>query len=80
MAISAFSTLQPLQVQTTQTLSRRQRRWKPKCTHTSMVRLYHVDFRCWDCQLLSPFGWIYRCSEDREVILHEAKRNGIKVR
>ena len=56
------------------------RRWDPKCNHISMVRLYNVAYRCENCQRQGPLGWLYRCAQDREAVILEARESGLKVR
>ncbi|MCJ1354712.1 MAG: hypothetical protein MMC33_004701 [Icmadophila ericetorum] len=36
------------------------------CTHTSLKRDYG-NYKCSHCNLISKFGWVYRCSQDYET-------------
>jgi len=56
-----------------------QRRCESRCNHITMTRLYGKALRCKRCMCRSPFGWVYRCSADREVLLQEAKAKGVEV-
>ncbi|KAK1769055.1 hypothetical protein QBC33DRAFT_339582 [Phialemonium atrogriseum] len=71
----------PLPISTFSTLQRPPptRGWKPRCGHISMTRLYHTPFRCQNCQNRGVFGWLYRCTQDREVILRDMKSRGGRV-
>nr|XP_036583754.1 uncharacterized protein CTRU02_06393 [Colletotrichum truncatum]KAF6792897.1 hypothetical protein CTRU02_06393 [Colletotrichum truncatum] len=42
------------------------------CTHVTMVRVYSYVLRCDSCDNYGPFGWLYRCSQDREEILRDS--------
>lgn len=53
--------------------------FRPKCGHITMARIYHVGFRCERCNRHGQFGWLYRCTEHRELILDDMKRHGFKV-
>ncbi|KAH6693837.1 hypothetical protein F5X68DRAFT_248309 [Plectosphaerella plurivora] len=61
----------------TATAAKTRRRTHTTCTHTKMVRVYSLTLRCDICQSYGPFGWLYRCTEDREVLLHHAILEGI---
>ncbi|KFY23904.1 hypothetical protein V493_05568 [Pseudogymnoascus sp. VKM F-4281 (FW-2241)] len=39
------------------------------CTHITMVRMYSSDLRCSLCLQPGSFGWVYRCSQDRELMI-----------
>lgn len=41
------------------------------CTHLTMTRLYTEDFRCVVCYQIASTGWLYRCTQDRELILED---------
>ncbi|KFY94585.1 hypothetical protein V498_03852 [Pseudogymnoascus sp. VKM F-4517 (FW-2822)] len=48
------------------------------CTHITMVRMYSIDMRCSLCLHPGPFGWVYRCSQDREVMIeNNYNENGV---
>ncbi|OIW34111.1 hypothetical protein CONLIGDRAFT_557246, partial [Coniochaeta ligniaria NRRL 30616] len=49
------------------------------CGHITMTRIYHVGFRCERCNRHGPFGWLYRCTEHRELILDDMNRRGFEV-
>lgn len=53
--------------------------FRPKCGHITMARIYHVGFRCERCNRHGQFGWLYRCTEHRELILDDMNRHGVKV-
>ena len=42
-----------------------------QCTHLTMTRLYSTEFRCQICLHHDPLGWIYRCDQDRELLLED---------
>ena len=59
----------------TQTASRSR---EMMCTHITMVRMYSVDMRCSMCLHPGPFGWVYRCSQDRELMIeNDYNENGV---
>lgn len=45
-----------------------------------MTRLYGTDFLCESCHRPGPFGWVYRCTQDREELIEEAVARGFTVR
>ncbi|KAL2075537.1 hypothetical protein VTL71DRAFT_480 [Oculimacula yallundae] len=47
-----------------------------QCTHLTTTRLYTADFRCVFCMRAGSFGWVYRCTQDRELLLDEDIQNG----
>ncbi|PVH89592.1 hypothetical protein DL98DRAFT_401449 [Cadophora sp. DSE1049] len=47
-----------------------------QCTHITTTRLYTEDFRCTQCLRLGSFGWLYRCTQDRELLLEEDIERG----
>jgi hypothetical protein len=55
------------------------RRHAPHCGHLTMTRLYHVAYRCEQCSRLGSFGWLYRCTQDREVLIQDSRRRGLRV-
>ncbi|OBT66740.1 hypothetical protein VE03_04086 [Pseudogymnoascus sp. 23342-1-I1] len=46
------------------------------CTHMTMVRMYSIDMRCSMCLHPGPFGWVYRCSQDRELMIENDYNEG----
>ncbi|KAK7936673.1 uncharacterized protein PG986_015111 [Apiospora aurea] len=42
--------------------------FSPTCTHTTMTRLYEPNF-----------GWLYRCTQDREFMLEDQMEKGLPV-
>lgn len=42
------------------------RRFRPTCTHLTMTRLYTDSLLCDICHQPPPWGWLYRCVQDRE--------------
>lgn len=50
------------------------------CTHLTMTRLYTKDFRCASCFKEGSFGWLYRCTQDRELLLEDDYEKGSVVR
>ncbi|KAL2760925.1 hypothetical protein ACRALDRAFT_2093999 [Sodiomyces alcalophilus JCM 7366] len=48
------------------------------CTHTTMTRIYSVDLRCDSCHQLGAFGWLYRCTQDREELIRQMLAVGSK--
>jgi hypothetical protein len=59
-----------------------QRNFAPKngsCTHLTMTRLYTTDFRCAICYQVSAVGWVYRCTQDRELTLEDEFEKGYEV-
>ena len=51
-----------------------------QCTHLTMTRLYGRDIRCQVCLRQGSFGWVYRCTQDREVLLEDEMDRGLEVR
>ncbi|KAK7408079.1 hypothetical protein QQX98_009734 [Neonectria punicea] len=41
-----------------------------------MTRLYGVDFTCEMCHRPGPFGWVYRCIQDRDELIEQAASKG----
>ena len=53
-----------------------QRIWRPSCTHLTMTRVYS-DYRVCDlCHRPPAWGWLYRCTHDREALLLDAIQHG----
>ncbi len=50
-----------------------------QCTHLTMTRLFTEDFCCAVCLQVGTFGWLYRCTQDRELLLEEDIENGFEV-
>ncbi|KFX85930.1 hypothetical protein V490_09315 [Pseudogymnoascus sp. VKM F-3557] len=46
------------------------------CTHITMVRMYSDNMRCSLCLNPGSFGWLYRCSQDRELMIENAYNEG----
>ncbi|RDL39451.1 uncharacterized protein BP5553_03791 [Venustampulla echinocandica] len=44
-----------------------------------MTRLYTTSFRCAVCLREGPFGWLYRCTQDRELVLEDDIDRGYPV-
>lgn len=59
---------------------RLQPRFRPQCTHLTMTRLYGFEFVCDSCRHHGNFGWVYRCTQDREDVIEEAIDVGRHVR
>ncbi|KAK3692025.1 hypothetical protein B0T22DRAFT_446202 [Podospora appendiculata] len=55
------------------------RQWEPRCNHSTMTRLYHAQFECEICKQVGPFGWLYRCTKDRDALILDAKYKGHRV-
>lgn len=53
--------------------------FKPQCTHISMSRFYGPDLICDYCRRPGQFGWVYRCSQDREEVIDLALSRGYPV-
>ncbi|KAK7213328.1 hypothetical protein V2G26_020506 [Clonostachys chloroleuca] len=51
-------------------------RFKPSCTHLTMTRLHGFEFVCDACRRPGPYGWVYRCTQDREVMIESAVAAG----
>jgi len=49
------------------------------CTHLTMTRLYTDEYRCSMCLRIGPLGWVYRCTQDRELLIEEDMENGNEV-
>ncbi|KAL8417629.1 hypothetical protein RB594_001332 [Gaeumannomyces avenae] len=47
-----------------------------ECTHTTLVRMYSRRHACESCSRLSPEGYVFRCAQDRELILADRTRHG----
>lgn len=50
-----------------------------QCTHLTVTRLYTKDFRCSNCLRAASMGWLYRCTQDRELLLEDDMERGIAV-
>lgn len=53
--------------------------FQPQCTHLTMTRLYGVDFICESCHRPGSFGWVYRCTQDRDELIEQAASRGYTV-
>jgi hypothetical protein len=49
------------------------------CTHMTVTRLYTKEFRCSSCLRVAPLGWLYRCTQDRELLLEDDMERGVAV-
>lgn len=47
----------------------------------TMTRLYdsHGSIRCSQCQKVYPGGWLYRCTQDRQLVLEDELEKGEAV-
>ncbi|KAH7144476.1 hypothetical protein B0J13DRAFT_675803 [Dactylonectria estremocensis] len=50
--------------------------FQPQCTHLTVTRLFGVDFICEVCHRPGPFGWVYRCTQDRDELIEQAASRG----
>ncbi|KAE8450948.1 hypothetical protein EG329_005388 [Mollisiaceae sp. DMI_Dod_QoI] len=48
-----------------------------QCTHLTMTRLYTNEFCCSNCNGPPVGGWLWRCTQDRELILDDDVDKGI---
>jgi hypothetical protein len=55
------------------------RAWQPRCNHITMSRVYHVGFRCEHCHRHGSLGWLYRCTQDREILIQDVYEHGGNV-
>ncbi|KAL8371230.1 hypothetical protein RB595_001192 [Gaeumannomyces hyphopodioides] len=46
-----------------------------ECTHTILVRMYSRHHTCESCSRSSPEGYVFRCAQDRELILADLARH-----
>jgi len=61
---------------------RRVAQTKPKngqCTHLTMTRMYSTEYRCMLCGHHSSNGWLFRCIQDRELMLEDDLERGYAV-
>ncbi|KAK3313748.1 hypothetical protein B0H66DRAFT_359793 [Apodospora peruviana] len=56
-----------------------QRGWEPRCTHSMVTRVYGHDLACDRCKRPAQFGWLYRCTMDREALIMDARAKGQQV-
>jgi len=49
------------------------------CTHLTMTRLYTNEYRCSMCLRIGSMGWVYRCTQDREMLIEEDMEHGNAV-
>ncbi|ESZ94571.1 hypothetical protein SBOR_5061 [Sclerotinia borealis F-4128] len=47
-----------------------------QCTHLTTTRLFTTEFRCSICFREGSFGWIWRCTQDRELMLEDDMDHG----
>lgn len=45
-----------------------------------MTRIYNESFRCSICLQPGAMGWLYRCTQDRELILEDDMEHKYVVR
>jgi hypothetical protein len=50
-----------------------------QCTHLTMTRLYTTEFRCSLCLRVGSMGWIYRCTQDRDLLIEDDMERGNEV-
>ena len=50
-----------------------------QCTHLTTTRLFTKDFRCVCCCREGSFGWLYRCTQDRDNLLEDEIERGYVV-
>jgi hypothetical protein len=46
-----------------------------QCTHITMTRMYTQEFRCAICRRPGPMGWLYRCTQDSELLIEDDLEN-----
>lgn len=49
------------------------------CTHMTMTRLYTKYFCCAICARTGDMGWLYRCTQDRELLIEHDMEYGREV-
>ena len=49
------------------------------CTHMTMTRLYTTEYGCIMCYRQGGFGWVYRCTQDRELLVEHGLALGHHV-
>ncbi|KAK8901769.1 hypothetical protein ACHAQE_002390 [Botrytis cinerea] len=47
-----------------------------QCTHLTTTRLFTKEFRCGICFREGSFGWVWRCTQDRELMLEDDLDHG----
>ncbi|KAK4186620.1 hypothetical protein QBC35DRAFT_453098 [Podospora australis] len=52
------------------------RLWEPRCNHSTMSTFYQETFKCEWCRKRGEFGWLYRCTLDRDPMLVGAHQMG----
>lgn len=50
-----------------------------QCTHITMTRIYTDEFRCAICLQPGTMGWLYRCTQDRELLIEDDLERDSKV-
>jgi hypothetical protein len=56
------------------------RPFKGHCSHLTMARAYCNDYVCDTCHRPGGFGWLYECTEQKELILEDDyRRRGYNV-
>lgn len=49
------------------------------CSHLTVTRLYTNDHVCSVCYQFGGFGWLYRCTQDRDLLIEHDIECGIEV-
>ncbi|KAM5353899.1 hypothetical protein ACJ41O_000549 [Fusarium nematophilum] len=53
--------------------------YQPQCTHLTMTRVYDKDAVCSSCGQPGQYGWLFHCTQDREIELEkELKEEGYR--
>ncbi|TGO57083.1 hypothetical protein BOTNAR_0209g00120 [Botryotinia narcissicola] len=47
-----------------------------QCTHLTTTRLFTKEFRCGICFREGSFGWVWKCTQDRELMLEDDMDHG----
>lgn len=76
---STVSPLPPLTVATSGRLKVKQVH-AASCTHMTMTRFYTEEDLCLMCEQVGAFGWLYRCTQDRELLIEHEMTQGTIVR
>lgn len=45
-----------------------------------MTRVYGFRFTCDVCRRPGPWGWVYRCTQDRDDMIEHSAKQGYSVR
>ena len=49
------------------------------CSHLTVTRLYTTEHVCSVCYQVGAFGWLYRCTQDSELLIEHDIKNGAEV-